>query len=151
MKTEGDTNILCIHSSLWTFSQWKSIKIISGMNLMSTSVISHHIIMSIIMYIRGCNWKYYMHTSYRTVQRDNKFVSDNITKERNQFRIWCILGNCIISCMWSADLTSCNSCLQLLMLDHVLYVLPPQRNSQGEWDLVTLQPRHVVKTDQYSR
>jgi len=29
------------------------MKIISGMNLMSTIVISHHIIMSIVMYIRG--------------------------------------------------------------------------------------------------
>jgi len=36
MKTEGDINILCIHLRLWTFSQWKSIKIISRMNLMST-------------------------------------------------------------------------------------------------------------------
>jgi len=39
-------------------------------------------------------------------------MSDNTTKERNQFIIWCLLGSCIISRMWSADLTNhCNICL----------------------------------------
>lgn len=71
-----------------------------------------------------------MHTSYYTVQHENKFMLNNITKEKNQYRIRCLLGNCIISRMWSL-MRCCNSCLHLLMLDHVLYVLPPQEIVTG--------------------